>query len=137
MGGGWLLDEVVTAQGVSTSATKLGYSQYMERKYDGWVVRAGNTQRTEIDSVTIYRDKQIVFQSRMAQRVRVDVEGQYVVYQLTNGQYYKVHLIFVEGIDDGTGNDKLWVSELVNSPAEINAAATYRYTRTNMGKRPW
>lgn len=134
MWGWWELEEVVTVQGVGTPVSKLGYSQHIERKYLGGPAPRNPTGVTnEIDSVTIYRNRQVILQSRVANRISVDSKDLQVVYQLTNGLYYKVKIIGV----DGPGNDKLWVSELVKSVDEIDKAATFRYVRTDKGKKPW
>ena len=130
--GGWALQGEAAQPGGTTSVG----DWYLERNYKGYVI-TGIAGTTEIDSVLIFKNRQLVFAGQVAKVINRDVKQQKIVYQLTNNQYYSVQFVGVDGPEDGTGNDQLLVSNFVDSREELNKAITHRYVRTNSGKRPW
>lgn len=133
--GAWKLHEIITPQEERIDASSLSYTQYLERKYDGFVI-TGPKETTEMDSVFIFKDKVLVFSSRVDKKTEIDFTAKKVVSKLTNGQYYSIKLIGAEEEGNRTGNDMLLVSEFVNSPKEINTSSQYLYVRTEYGRRP-
>lgn len=130
--GGWALQGATIRPG----GTAVGGDLYLERNYKGYVV-TGTAGTIEIDSVLLFRNRQLVFAGQVTKVISRDVKQQKIVYQLTNNQYYSVQFFGVDGPEDGTGNDQLLVSDFVNSAAALDKATIYNYVRTNFGKRPW
>lgn len=130
--GGWALQ----GADIKPGGTAVGDDQYLERTYKGYVI-TGNAQTTDIDSVVLYRKRQIVFAGQVAEEISKDASQRKIIYRLTNDKYYWIQLIPIDGPEDGTGNDQLLVSDFVNTRQELDKATVYRYVRTNLGKRPW
>jgi hypothetical protein len=130
--GGWQL----ISMSAPSPTTPLEEDQYLERNYKGFQIK-NHRETIEIDSVLLFRKRQLIFEDRVAEELSKDAVNQKIVYRLTSGKYYWIKLLPVDGPEDGTGNDQLLVSDFVDNYQDLDKAVVYTYVRTNYGKRPW